>query len=134
MGSACPVGGGGFSGKDFSKIDRSGAYLARYIAKNIVSSGLVPKCVVEISYMIGVPEPSSINIETFGRFKNDLLLTDIVKKIFPMTPKQIVDHFDMRRPIYLDTARNGHFGRTGLPWERMDKVNDILSAIYLSES
>lgn len=120
----CPVGGGCFSGK-YNHVDRIGAYLARYIAKNIVASGIASNCKVEISYMIGIPEPASINIDTFGSFNDDSKLIDIVKECFPLTPKQIIDYFDLKKPIYKDTAKNGHFGRTNLPWEKLDRVDDF---------
>jgi S-adenosylmethionine synthetase len=134
FGPSYPVGGGAFSGKDFSKVDRSGAYLARYIAKNIVGAGIVPKCVVEISYMIGVAEPSSIHIDTFGKYEDDVKLTEIIRNTFPMTPRQIVNHFDLTKPIFMDTAKNGHFGRTNLPWEQLDKVDELKSLLMTENS
>jgi len=115
-----PVGGGAFSGKDPSKVDRSGAYLARYIAKNIVAAGFADKCAVEIAYMIGVNEPASLNINTFGQYSDELLV-DIVSKIFPLTPSQIINHFKLKRPIYFEASR-GHFGNDTMPWEKLDKV------------
>jgi S-adenosylmethionine synthetase len=125
-----PVGGGAFSGKDPSKVDRSGAYLARYIAKNIVAAGFADKCAVEIAYMIGVAKPASLNINTFGQYSNEWL-EDIVSRIFPMTPSSIIDHFNLKRPIYLDSSR-GHFGNDIMPWEKLDMVYELkqLAAIH----
>jgi len=121
-------GGGCFSGKDPSKVDRSGAYMARYIAKNIVASGLAQKCEVQISYAIGVKEPVSIFVNSFGTGKlSDEKLAEIVKKEFDCTPKGIIDHLDLRRPIYGLTASYGHFGRE-LPeftWEKTDKATSL---------
>jgi len=122
-GPYCPVGGGAFSGKDASKVDRSAAYLARYIAKNIVSAGFANQCKVELAYMIGVAEPASLNIDTFG-YSDDLKLVDVVRKIFPMTPSQIVNHFDLTKPMYLKSA-TGHFGNDELPWEKVDMVEEL---------
>ena len=119
-GPYCPVGGGAFSGKDSSKTDRSGAYLARYIAKNIVANKLAKKCKVEISYMIGVAEPSSINIDTYGT-GDDIKLIELVKEKFPVTPSGIVKLFDMNRPIYRQTAIC-HFGNENNPWEQIIKL------------
>lgn len=115
------------SGKDSSKVDRSAAYLGRYIAKNVVAAGIADECKVEIAYMIGVAEPVSLNINTFGA-SDDEKLADIIRTIFPMTPTQIIKHFDLTKPIFLDTARNGHFGNTHLPWEKLDKVLDLQTA------
>lgn len=118
-----PVGGGAFSGKDPSKVDRSGAYLARYIAKNIVAAGYADKCAVEISYMIGVAKPASLNINTFGQH-SDEWLEDIVSRMFPMTPSGIIKHFNLKRPIYLESSR-GHFGNNTMPWEKLDMVYQL---------
>ena len=118
-----PVGGGAFSGKDPSKVDRSGAYLARYVAKNIVAAGFADKCAVEIAYIIGVAKPASLNINTFGQYSNEWL-EDIVSRIFPMTPSSIISHFDLKRPIYLDSSR-GHFGNDTMPWEKLDMVEQL---------
>jgi len=125
-GPYCPVGGGSLSSKDPSKIDRSGAYLCRHIAKNIVSSGIANKCKVEIAYMIGVAEPASLNIDTFNEC-DDEKLYDIVKKIFPMTPQEIIDYFDLTKPIYKNTAKYGHYGNDTMPWEQLDKISEIQS-------
>ena len=125
-GPYCPVGGGAMSGKDFSKVDRSGAYLCRYIAKNIVASGFGNDCKVEIAYMIGVAEPVSINIEIEGK-PAEQNLVDLIKEIFPMTPKQIIEHFDLRKPIYLETAKHGHFGinSNSRSWEKLDMIEKL---------
>lgn len=128
-GPYCTVGGGAYSGKDPSKVDRSGSYLCRYIAKNIVASKIAKKCKVEIAYIIGDENPASLNIDTFGDYKNDDDLVNIVKNIFPLKPIDIINHFNLKQPIYLDTAKYGHYGREHLPWEKTDKVDDILLAI-----
>ncbi|MBI3412770.1 MAG: methionine adenosyltransferase [Candidatus Aenigmarchaeota archaeon] len=127
-GGAGKHGGGALSGKDPSKVDRSGAYAARYVAKNIVAAGLADKCEVAISYCIGIAEPTSINIETFGTNKiPEEKIEELVKKHFKLTPKWIIDTLQLRRPIYRKTAAYGHFGRTEpeFTWERTDKA-DIL--------
>ena len=121
-GPYCPVGGGAFSGKDSSKTDRSGAYLARYIAKNIVANKLAKECKVEISYMIGVAEPSSINVDTFGT-GDDKSLVEWVTNNFPLTPSGVVNLFNMNQPIYRKTAIC-HFGDDTYPWEKVVKISD----------
>lgn len=125
-------GGGAFSGKDPSKVDRSGAYAARYVAKNIVAAKLAKRCEVQISYAIGVPYPISIKVDTFGTGTvSEALLAHIVPLVFNLTPKGIIEMLDLRRPIYRQTASGGHFGRN-LPdftWERTDKVNALLDAV-----
>ena len=116
-------GGGAFSGKDPSKVDRSAAYAARYIAKNIVASGLADKCEIQLAYAIGVAEPISINVDTYGTAKiEEEALYPLIKKHFPLKPKEIIDTLDLLRPIYLQTAAYGHFGKDGLPWEKTDKA------------
>jgi S-adenosylmethionine synthetase len=118
-------GGGAFSGKDCTKVDRSASYAARYVAKNIVAAGLARKCEVQVSYAIGVAEPTSIGIDTYGTSKlSDLELVQLVRDNFDLRPKGIIKTLDLRRPIYLPTATYGHFGREDLdlPWERCDKV------------
>ena len=118
-------GGGCFSGKDPSKVDRSGAYMARYIAKNVVAGGLAEQCEVQISYAIGVAEPVSVMVNTFGTGKiQDGKILEIVKKHFDMRPKAIIEHLDLRKPIYRKTAVFGHFGREDpdFKWERTDKA------------
>ena len=124
-GPYCPVGGGAFSGKDPSKVDRSGAYLARYIAKNIVASGVSNKCSVEIAYMIGIDKPASLNINTYGQYDDEVLVNVVMDK-FPTTPSEIIKHFDLKTPIYYNTAK-GHFGNDIMPWEKLDMV-DVLNS------
>jgi len=121
-------GGGAFSGKDCTKVDRSAAYAARYVAKNIVAAGLADKCEIQLSYAIGVAQPTSILVETFGTGKvSDEKLVDIVRENFDLRPAGIIKMLDLRRPIYKQTAAYGHFGRNDLdlPWEKLDKV-DVL--------
>lgn len=121
-------GGGAFSGKDPTKVDRSAAYLARYIAKNIVAASLAHRCEVQLSYAIGVAEPTSVAIETFGTGKlSDEKLAKIVRQIFPLKPRLMIEALKLRRPIYQATATYGHFGREDLdlPWEALDKVAEL---------
>ena len=121
-------GGGAFSGKDCTKVDRSAAYAARYVAKNIVASGLADKCEIQLSYAIGVARPTSIMVDTFGTGRlSDEKLVEIVRKHFDLRPAGIIKMLDLRRPIYRQTAAYGHFGRTDLdlPWERLDKVGEL---------
>ena len=121
-------GGGAFSGKDCTKVDRSAAYAARYVAKNIVAAGLAEKAEIQLSYAIGVAEPTSINIETFGTGKLDSeKLVEIIRENFDLRPAGIIQMLDLRRPIYRPTAAYGHFGRNdlNLPWEALDKVEDL---------
>ena len=118
-------GGGAFSGKDCTKVDRSGAYAARYVAKNLVAAGFADKCEIQLSYAIGVAQPTSINIDTFGTGKVDSeKLVEIVRENFDLRPAGIIKMLDLRRPIYKQTAAYGHFGRNDLdlPWEKLDKV------------
>lgn len=118
-------GGGAFSGKDCTKVDRSAAYAARYVAKNIVAAKLARRCEVQLSYAIGVAQPTSIQIDTFGTGKiSDTLLTELVRKKFDLRPAGIIDMLDLQRPIYKQTAAYGHFGRNDLdlPWEKTDKA------------
>ena len=121
-------GGGAFSGKDCTKVDRSAAYAARYVAKNIVAAGLADKCEIQLSYAIGVARPTSINVETFGTGKlSDTKLVEIIRENFDLRPAGIIRMLDLRRPIYKQTAAYGHFGRTDLdlPWEKTDKAEDL---------
>ena len=121
-------GGGAFSGKDCTKVDRSAAYAARYVAKNIVAAGLADKCEIQLSYAIGVARPTSIMVDTFGTGKlADDKLVEIVRENFDLRPAGIIKMLDLRRPIYKQTAAYGHFGRTDidLPWEKTDKVDDL---------
>ena len=121
-------GGGAFSGKDCTKVDRSGAYAARYVAKNIVAAGLADKCEIQLSYAIGVAQPTSINVDTFGTGKlSSEKLVEIVRENFDLRPAGIIKMLDLRRPIYKQTAAYGHFGRNDLdlPWEKLDKVDAL---------
>ena len=123
-------GGGAFSGKDCTKVDRSAAYAARYVAKNIVAAGLADKCEIQLSYAIGVAKPTSIMIDTFGTGKiSDEKLVEIVRENFDLRPAGIIRMLDLRRPIYKQTAAYGHFGRTDvdLPWERTDMADKLKS-------
>jgi S-adenosylmethionine synthetase len=125
-------GGGAFSGKDCTKVDRSAAYAARYVAKNIVAAGLAEKCEIQLSYAIGVAEPTSVMVDTFGTGKvSDEKLVEIVRSNFDLRPAGIIKMLDLRRPIYRATAAYGHFGRTDvdLPWERTDKVEALKAAL-----
>jgi S-adenosylmethionine synthetase len=122
-------GGGAFSGKDPSKVDRSAAYAGRYVAKNMVAAGLAERCEIQISYAIGVAEPTSINVETFGTGKvSDELLTALVREHFDLRPYGLIKMLDLERPIYKDTAAYGHFGREEFPWEKTDKADDLKQA------
>ena len=123
-GAACH-GGGAFSGKDPSKVDRSASYMARYIAKNIVASGVASRCQIQLSYAIGVAEPTSVLVDTYGTAKVcEKLIEKTVRKNFRLTPRGIIESLDLKRPIYSQTAAYGHFGRDDLdlPWEKLDKV------------
>ncbi|MBQ2282680.1 MAG: methionine adenosyltransferase [Agathobacter sp.] len=123
-------GGGAFSGKDCTKVDRSAAYAARYVAKNIVAAGLADKCEIQLSYAIGVAQPTSVMVDTFGTGKiSDDKLVEIIRKHFDLRPAGIIKMLDLRRPIYSPTAAYGHFGRTDLdlPWEATDKVEELKS-------
>lgn len=123
-------GGGCFSGKDPSKVDRSAAYAARHVAKNIVAAGLADKCEIQVSYAIGIAEPTSITVETFGtgRLKNSEII-DLIHTHFDLTPQGIIDHHDLLRPIYQETATYGHYGREQFPWERLNKVVELQKAL-----
>ena len=121
-------GGGAFSGKDCTKVDRSAAYAARYVAKNIVAAGIAKKCEIQLSYAIGVAHPTSIMVDTFGTGKlSDEKLVEIIRENFDLRPAGIIQMLNLRRPIYKQTAAYGHFGRTDvdLPWEHLDKVEDL---------
>ena len=122
-------GGGAFSGKDPSKVDRSAAYAARYVAKNIVAAGLADRCELQLSYAIGVAEPTSISIETFGTGKvSEELLIKLVREHFELRPHGLIEMLDLMRPIYLSTAAYGHFGRSEFPWEATDKAEILRDA------
>ena len=127
-------GGGAFSGKDPSKVDRSAAYAGRYVAKNIVAAGLADRCEIQVSYAIGVADPTSININTFGTGKvSDQRITDLVRECFDLRPYGIVSMLDLVRPIYQSTAAYGHFGREQFPWEALDRVEHLKSAAGLND-
>lgn len=128
-------GGGAFSGKDPSKVDRSAAYMARYIAKNVVAAGICDKCQVQLAYAIGVPEPVSVRVDTFGQVENEEALESAVKQVFPLTPQGIIETLHLRQPIYEETSAYGHFGTvTGSirPWEMTDRV-DLLMDVFQAE-
>ena len=125
-------GGGCFSGKDPSKVDRSAAYMARYVAKNLVAAALADRCEIQITYAIGVCKPTSIRVDTFGTAKlPEAKIASIIDKVFDLTPYGIITTLDLKRPIYRQTASLGHFGREGFPWENLDKVAEIKSLAAL---
>ena len=125
-------GGGAFSGKDPSKVDRSAAYAARYVAKNIVAAGLADRCEIQVSYAIGVAEPTSISVETFGTGKvSEELLTKLVREHFELRPHGLIEMLDLKRPIYQNTAAYGHFGRDEFSWEATDKAEILRDAAGL---
>ncbi len=130
-GSIIPHGGGAFSGKDCSKVDRSGAYMARYIAKNLVAANLADRCQVSLAYAIGMAEPVMVQVETFGtgRVCADDCLAAAILLVFGLSPKQICDTFRLKRPIFQRTAVYGHFGRKEFPWERTDKTEELRNAV-----
>ena len=124
-------GGGAFSGKDPTKVDRSAAYMARYVAKNVVASGLAERCEVQLAYAIGVSEPVSVHVDTFGTGQiADAQIAGLIRKTFPLTPSGIIKHLDLRRPIYRKTASGGHFGRSEpeFTWEKTDKADALRKA------
>jgi S-adenosylmethionine synthetase len=124
-------GGGAFSGKDATKVDRSAAYMARYVAKNIVASGLADRCEVQLAYAIGVTEPVSVHVDTEGTGKiDDAQLCELVREHFPLTPSGIIDHLQLRRPVFKATSAGGHFGREGdgFTWEKTDKAEALAAA------
>jgi len=123
-------GGGAFSGKDPSKVDRSAAYMGRYIAKNIVAAGLAKRCELQLAYAIGVAEPVSIDVDTFGTGQvSDDQLIKAIRTVFSCTPKAMIETLDLRKPIYKATAAYGHFGREGFSWERTDQVDALKAAV-----
>ncbi|MEF9939153.1 MAG: methionine adenosyltransferase [Clostridium sp.] len=130
-GSMVPHGGGAFSGKDCSKVDRSAAYMARYIAKNMVTAGLASRCQVSLAYAIGVAEPVMVQVDTFGTGKvcADDCLAMAIPLVFGLTPKQIADALNLKRPIYRQTAAYGHFGRKEFPWERTDRAEALRNTV-----
>jgi S-adenosylmethionine synthetase len=128
-------GGGAFSGKDPTKVDRSACYMARYVAKNIVASGLASKCEVQLAYAIGVAEPVSVNVNTFGTGKvEDERIIELIRANFKLTPKAIIEQLNLRQPIYRKTAAFGHFGRTEdtFTWEKVDKAEAIREGAQLA--
>src|SRR5581483_3330833 len=130
-------GGGAFSGKDPSKVDRSAAYAARYVAKNLVAAGLAERCEVQVSYAIGKAEPTSLAVETFGTGRiADEAIVDLINKHFDLRPLGIIRSLDLLRPIYKQTAAYGHFGRDDLdvPWERLDKVDALRAEAGIAEA
>ena len=125
-------GGGAFSGKDPSKVDRSAAYAARWVAKNVVASGLAARCEIQVAYAIGQARPVSVRVETFGTQTTQLSrIQNAVDKVFDLRPAAIIDQLDLLRPIYAQTAAYGHFGRElrNFTWERTDRVDELLRAI-----
>jgi S-adenosylmethionine synthetase len=124
-------GGGAFSGKDPTKVDRSAAYMARYVAKNLVAADLADRCEVQLAYAIGVAEPVSVYVDTQGTGRvDDVRICELVRELFPLTPAGIIKHLDLRRPIYRKTAAGGHFGRNEpeFTWEKTDKANALAAA------
>ncbi|MFR1052470.1 MAG: methionine adenosyltransferase domain-containing protein, partial [Lachnospirales bacterium] len=131
-GGSAAHGGGCFSGKDPTKVDRSAAYMARYVAKNIVAAGLARKCQIEVAYAIGVAHPVSVLVDTYGTGKvSEEKLAQLVNRYFDLRPAKIIEKLDLRRPIYEQTAAYGHFGRTDidLPWERTDLAEALKAAL-----
>jgi methionine adenosyltransferase (EC 2.5.1.6) len=127
-GGAGRHGGGAFSGKDPTKVDRSACYMARYVAKNIVGAGLAKRCEVQLAYAIGVAEPVSVHVNSYQTSPvSDRLIENVVRELFPLTPKGIIDHLKLRRPIYRKTASYGHFGRNeeDFTWERLDMAESL---------
>ncbi len=123
-------GGGAFSGKDPSKVDRSASYMARYVAKNVVAAGLADRCEVQLAYVIGVADPVSVLVDTFGTEKVDPnKIAKAIREIFPLKPAGIIKHLDLLRPIYAATSSYGHFGRPGFSWEKTDKVKELKAAV-----
>ncbi len=123
-------GGGAFSGKDPSKVDRSGAYAARYIAKNVVASGLADRCEIQVSYAIGIAKPLSVLVDCFGTNKiPEEKIEEAIKKVFSLKPAEIIRTLDLKKPVYAKTASYGHFGRSEFSWEKIDKVEELRKAI-----
>jgi len=123
-------GGGAFSGKDASKVDRSAAYATRHVAKNIVAAGLAEECLVQVAYAIGVADPVSVSVHTYGTGKvSDIELAKAVNKVFDLTPAGIIERLDLKKPIFRETAAYGHFGRKGFTWEKLDYIDKIANAV-----
>ncbi len=126
-------GGGAFSGKDATKVDRSAGYMARYVAKNIVAAKLAEECLVQLGYCIGLVDPVSVMVNTYGTGKlSDEALSKIVRKVFPLSPHGIIDHLKLRQPVYLKTAAYGHFGRKEFAWEQVDAKDELLAKVKKS--
>ncbi len=129
-GGIVPHGGGAFSGKDPSKVDRSATYMARYIAKNIVAAGLAQRCLIQLAYVIGKPEPLSIMLDTYDTSKiPEEKIIELIKKNFDLTPRAIIKTLDLLKPIYRQTASFGHFGRSEFSWERLDRIKELKKAL-----
>ncbi len=129
-GGYCPHGGGSFSGKDPTKVDRSATYYARYVCKNVVAAGLAERCQLEVSYAIGRAHPISLRLSTFGTgVVSESILEDVVRRVFDFRPAAIIDQLQLRRPIYSATTNYGHFGKDDLPWEKLDKVEQLVKEI-----
>ena len=129
-GGRCPHGGGSFSGKDSTKVDRSATYMARYIAKNIVASGLADECQIQLAYAIGRAKPVSVLVNTFGTGKvSDERLAEIIKKEFDLRPAAIIDKLSLRKPVFGATASYGHFGKNGFSWEKTDAAERLKKCI-----
>ena len=123
-------GGGAFSGKDPSKVDRSAAYMSRYVSKNIVASGLADQCELQLAYSIGVAEPVSINVDTFGTGKiDDEQITNIISKVFDFRPAEMISKLNLKMPVYCKSASYGHMGRIGFTWEKIDMVDEIMDEV-----
>ncbi len=136
-GGVVPHGGGAFSGKDPTKVDRSAAYMTRYVAKNIVAAGLAERATVSVAYAIGVAEPVSVYVDFHGTALtqvNEEQVAKVVPHVFPLTPRGIIDHLKLRRPIYRATAAYGHFGRPEFPWEQTDKVEELLQNLKVTSA
>ena len=129
-GGMAPHGGGAFSGKDPTKVDRSAAYMARYVAKNVVASGLADRCQLQVAYAIGTAHPVSLMVETFGTEEADPdAIVNAVRDLFDFRPAAIIRDLQLARPIYRETAAYGHFGRKEFPWEATDRVDDLRRAV-----
>lgn len=129
-GGFCPHGGGAFSGKDPTKVDRSAAYMARHICKNIVAAGLAKRCQLDIAYAIGVAKPISVQANTFGTSKfSDEQIVSLINKVFDLRPSAIIDYLDLRKPIFAKTTNYGHFGRDGFTWENINKIDELKNAV-----
>ncbi|MDD4907962.1 MAG: methionine adenosyltransferase [Candidatus Omnitrophica bacterium] len=129
-GGTVPHGGGAFSGKDPTKVDRSAAYMARYVAKNVVASGAAEKCLLQLAYVIGRAEPVSVMVDTYGTSKvSEEKISKAIRQVFDLTPQGIIKNLDLLKPVYLQTAAYGHFGRPEFAWEKLDKVKELQKAV-----